>query len=250
MSGKGWIIFVIIIALAIGGAVYVSRQGKVSLGANVDVTAIQPASAESGNIADHTFGTGKKITLIEYGDYQCPGCYSAYPVLKQLVAKYQDKLTFVFRNKLIPGHQNSRAAASFAEAAGEQGKFWEMHDKLYETQKTWETLSAGDERTNYFADLIQQIGGDPNTAKSVIESDNIAKKISFDDALATKQGVTGTPSLYLNGKDVASLYALNGKLVPAGTTDGAGNQAQVVWSNVNDFDTLVLQPAFKDAGVQ
>ncbi len=249
MTAKGWIIFGIIIALAVGGAVYVSRQGQVSLAANININAIQPATAASGNIADHTFGTGKKVTLIEYGDYQCPGCDAAAPVLEQLVAKYQNKLTFVFRNKLIPGHQNSLAAASFAEAAGLQGKYWQMHDKLYATQTSWESLPAGNQRTNYFANLIKEIGGDPNKAKAVIESSAIAKKIAFDDALANKQGVTGTPSLYLNGKDVGSLYALDGKLVPAGTTDSAGNQAQLVWSSAADFDKLVLQPAFKAAGV-
>ena len=250
MTSKGWLIFIAIVALAIGGAVYVSRQGKQTIGANVDLNAIQSASAESGNIADHTFGTGTKVTLIEYGDYQCPGCDSAAPIIKQLTEKYQDKLTFVFRNKLIPGHQNSRAAASFAEAAGQQGKYWEMHEKLYDNQNTWVNLAAGDERTNYFAGLIKEIGGDADKAKAAIESDDIAKKISFDEALASKHGVTGTPSFYLNGKDVGSLYVLDGKLVPKGTTNASGTSAQLVWSSADDFDKLVLQPAFQEAGVQ
>lgn len=250
MTSKGWIIFISIIVLAIGGAIYVSRQDKTNLAANVDINAVQPASAQSGNIADHTSGTGAKVTLIEYGDYQCPGCDSAAPIMKQLTEKYKDKLTFVFRNKLIPGHQNSRAAASFAEAAGLQGKYWEMHDALYSNQNTWINLAAGDERTNYFASLIKQIGGDPDKAKSVIESEEIAKKISFDEALAGKHGVTGTPSFFLNGKDVGSLYALDGALVDKGATNSSGTNAQLVWSSADDFDKLVLQPAFKEAGLQ
>lgn len=250
MTSKGWLIFIAIVALAIGGAVYVSRQGKQTIGANVDLNAIQSASAESGNIADHVKDGGKKVTLIEYGDFQCPGCGSAEPVIEQLRQKYSDKLTFVFRNKLIPGHQNSRAAASFAEAAGLQGKYWEMHDKLYANQNSWVNLPAGDERTNYFASLIKEVGGDPDKAKATIESDDIAKKISYDEALAEKHGVNGTPSFYLNGKDVGSLYVLDGKLVPKETTNASGTSAQLVWSSADDFDKLVLQPAFQEAGVQ
>lgn len=68
MTSKGWIIFISIIVLAIGGAIYVSRQDKTNLAANVDINAVQPASAQSGNIADHTSGNGAKVTLIEYGD--------------------------------------------------------------------------------------------------------------------------------------------------------------------------------------
>lgn len=250
MTSKGWIIFVSIVVLIVGGAIYVSRQDKTNLTAGIDINTIQKASVDSGNIADHAFGTGTKVTLVEYGDYQCPGCGSSAPIIKQLTEKYQDKLTFVFRNKMMPYHQNARAAASFAEAAGLQGKYWEMHDKLYENQNTWTNLSAGDDRTNFFANLIKEIGGDADKAKAIIESDEIAKKLSFDDALATKQGVTSTPSFYLNGKDVGSLYALDGVIVAKGTTNSSGTSAQLVWSNAEDFDKLVLQPAFKDAGIQ
>lgn len=250
MTGKGWIIFVTIVVLAIGGAVYVSRQSKESLGANVDVNAVQQASAESGNVADHTSGTGAKVTLIEYGDFQCPGCSSAAPIISQIKEKYEDKLTFVFRNKMMPYHQNARAAASFAEAANQQGKYWEMYTKLYENQNLWENLSAGNERTDYFASLIKEIGGDPDKAKAVVESDEIAQKLKFDEALAAKHGVTGTPSFFLNGKDVGSLYALDGKLVPKGTTGSDGTPAQLVWSSLEDFDKLVIQPALKEAGYE
>lgn len=250
MTSKGWIVFIAITVLAIGGAIFVSRQGKESLTTNVDINAIQQASADNGNIADHTFGTGAKVTLIEYGDYQCPGCGNAAPIMKRLTEKYKDKMTFVFRNKMMSYHQNARAAASFAEAAGLQGKYWEMHDRLYENQNTWTNLSASNERTDYFANLIKEIDGDPDKAKSVIESDDITKKLSFDDALASKQGLTGTPSFYINGKNVSELYALDGALVDKGTTNAAGNTAQPIWSSAEDFDKFALQPAFKEAGLQ
>lgn len=250
MTTKGWLVFLGVIVLAIGGAIYLSRQGKQTLPADINVNAVQQASAASGNIADHAFGTGAKVILIEYGDYQCPGCATAAPIMNQLKEKYKDKLTFVFRNKLIPGHQNALAAASFAEAAGLQGKFWEMNAKIYETQATWESLSADQERTDYFASLIKEIGGDSSKALAVIESEDIANKIAFDEALADKHGVTGTPSFFINGKDVGGLYALDGVLAEQGATNSAGESAQAVWASAEDFDALVLQPAFKEAGLQ
>lgn len=243
MTTKGWLVFVALVTLLIGGAVYLSKQGKVSVD-NVDAVAIQAASADNGNIADHTYGTGSKVVLVEYGDYQCPGCYSSAPIMKQLAEKYKDKMTLVFRNKLIPGHQNSRAAASFAEAAGLQGKYFEMHDKIYETQKTWETLPADQSRTDFFANLITQIGGDAEKAKKDVDSDVISKKISFDDALSAKQGVTGTPTFYLNGKNVSDISVLNDAIV-AKSTQGA----QVAWASADTFDKFVLQPAFKEASL-
>lgn len=250
MTKRGWIIFVSLIIVAFGAAVYMTKQNKVDV-TDVDVNTVQKATADTGNIADHTIGTGSKVTLIEYGDYQCPGCDAVAPIIKPLIEKYKDKLTFVFRNKLISGHQNSRAAASFAEAAGLQGKYFEMHDKLYDTQKAWETLPADQTRTNFFADLITQVGGDAAKAKQDVDTNpSIAKKISFDDALAGKHGVTGTPSFYINGKNVSNMFVLNGAIANKGDKDSAGNDAHLVWSNADDFEKLVIQPALKDAGIQ
>ncbi len=248
MTTKGWIIFIALIVVALGGAVYLSQQSKLIVD-GVDINKIQAASDKNGQIADHIEGTGTKVTLIEYGDYQCPGCDAAAPNIRQLVDKYKDKLTFVFRNKLIPGHQNSRAAASFAEAAGMQGKYFEMNEKLYTTQTTWETLS-GQARTDYFSGLITQIGGDAAKANSVVDGDAISKKIAFDDALAGKHGVTGTPTFYVNGKNVSDIYVLNGALSTKGAKDSSGNASQLIWTSAADFDTYALQPAFKDAGIQ
>ncbi len=78
-----------------------------------------------------------KVKLVEFGDYQCPACASAEPIMKVMIATYKDQLQFVFRNFPLTQHKNAKLAALVAEAAGQQGKFWEMYDALYENQTEW-----------------------------------------------------------------------------------------------------------------
>ena len=166
-----------------------------------------------------------------------------------MTEKYKDQLGFIFRNyPLSTLHPNALAAATVAEDANLQGKFWEMHNKLYETQDSWNQLTGSD-RTNYFVSLADSVGIDKNKLESVLNADSsdstrISQKINFDMALGKKQGVSGTPTLYLNGKEVSSEYFKDGKLVPNGT---AG--AQPVWSDATAFDTLVIKPALQDNGM-
>ena len=243
MTKKGWLIFIAIVALALGGAIYLSRQNKVVLPEGTDHNKVQLPSEYNGQIGDHTYGNkDSKLVLIEYGDYQCPGCASAAPVVKQVVDKYKDKVLFVFRSRLMPYHANARAAASFAEAAGLQGKYWEMHNKLYETQQTWENLS-GQQRTDYFATLVQQAGGDPDKARSDIENETIAKKITYDAALADARAVSGTPSLYLNGEKVEAF--MDGKIVSSNTQG-----ATQLWADAELLEKHVIIPALEKAGIE
>ncbi len=240
MSSKGWIIFGSIIVLVFAGAIYLSKQNRINVD-NVNIEKVIGASAENGNIADHTFGNkDAKVVLVEYGDYQCPGCAAAAPVVKDATEKYGDKVLLIFRNKLIPGHANSRAAASFAEAAGLQGKYWEMHDKLYASQTSWESLSSAD-RTTYFLGLTKELGLDQAKVNADVAGDAIAKKIDFDEAISNKRDVTGTPSIYLNGKLVDEHYKDNTL-----TTD---TNDSYVWSDAAAFENLILIPALKSAGV-
>lgn len=249
MTKKAWIIFAVICVALIGGLIYLSSMNKVDV-SKVDALKIQDAAEDNGKIADHTFGNMKsKVTLVEYGDYQCPGCGDAYPIIKQITEKYKDKLGFIFRNyPLSTLHPNALAAATVAEDANLQGKFWEMHNKLYETQDSWNQLSGSD-RTNYFLSLADSVGVDKSKLESVLNGDSsdsgrISKKINFDMALGKKQGVSGTPTLYLNGKEVSNQYFKDGKIVPQSVTG-----AQPVWSDATAFDTLVIKPALQDNGM-
>lgn len=206
MSGKAWIIFGAVCVLLFGGLVVWSGRDRVDV-SGVDTNKIQPASASSGDIADQTFGNDKaKVVLIEYGDFQCPGCGSAHPIVKNLSEKYEDQLAFVFRNfPLTNIHPNARAASAAAEAAGIQGKYWEMHNLLFERQDEWSDASSS-ERVETFAGYAEQIGLDKAEFSKLLNerSSDINKKINFDIALGRKLGVTGTPTFYLNGKQMTS----------------------------------------------
>lgn len=249
MTNKAWIIFTIICISLIGGLIYISNSNKVDV-SSVDANKIQQPSKDNGKIGDHTYGNMKsKVILVEYGDFQCPGCGDSYPILKQVTAKYKNQLGFIFRNFPLPTlHPNALAAATTAEATNLQGKFWQMHDKLYENQNSWNQLK-GENRTNYFVTLATSVGADGDKVLALLNgnSDNAArvgKKIDFDIALGKKQGVSGTPTLYLNGKEISKEYFKDGKLVPQNTSG-----AQPVWSNADALDTLVIKPALQANGM-
>jgi protein-disulfide isomerase len=205
VSKKTWIIFAAICVVVLGGLVFLSRRDQVSVG-DVDQSKILAASAASGNIADHVFGpTSGKTILIEYGDFQCPACGSAYPILKDVTDTYKDKLTFIFRNNpLTTIHPNARAGAAAAEAAGLQGKYWQMHDALYENQESWSS-AATDKRLSFFESYAKQVGvANIDKFKTDMESKGVSDKINFDLALGKKIPVTGTPTILLGGKQIDS----------------------------------------------
>lgn len=200
MSKQAWIIFSAVCVLILGGLIYFSNASRIDVSA-IDTNTIQAANEKSGNIADHVFGKAdSKVRLIEYGDFQCPGCGSAHPTVKKLSEKYQDQMAFVFRNFPITSkHPNARAASAAVEAAGLQDKYWEMHDKVFESQTTWGNLGAK-ERTKFFADYAGELGLDATKFASDLAGEPVNKKISFDQALGKKAGADATPTFLLNGK--------------------------------------------------
>lgn len=204
MSKRAWIIFSAICVLFLGSLIYFSNSNKVDV-SSIDTNAIQGVDKKSGNIADHVYGTAdSKVVLIEYGDFQCPGCGGAHPTVKKLSEKYKSQLAFVFRNFPITSkHPNARAAAAAVEAAGLQGKYWEMHNKVFESQNSWGTLGAN-ERTNYFTDFARELELNADTFKTDFSSEKVNQKISFDQALGKKAGADATPTFVLNGKKLSS----------------------------------------------
>ena len=205
MDKKAWIIFAAVCVAILGGLIFLQRSNQLDVSA-IDETRIIAPNDKNGNIGDHVFGTttGKAI-LIEYGDFQCPACKSAHPNVKELTEKYKDQMTFIFRNlPLTTMHPNARAGASAAEAAGLQGKYWEMHNTLYEQQNNWGSASA-EQRTSYFEGYAKTIGvKNSDTFKTDMDSKRVASKINFDMALAKKIDATATPTILLNGKKIES----------------------------------------------
>ena len=205
MSKVRWIIFAAIIVLVFGGLIIYSHTSNPSIDVSkVDTNTIIPASSQNGNIADHVYGdASSKVVFVQYGDFQCPSCGAAYPQVKTATEAYKDKVAFIFRNfPLTTIHPNARAAAAAAEAAGLQGKYWEMHNALYEGQADWENLT-GDQRTSIFVGYAKNLGLDTAKFTKDLASSAVNKKISFDQALGAKINVNATPTFYLDGQKLS-----------------------------------------------
>jgi len=141
---------------------------------------------------DHIQGPADApVTLIEYGDYQCPYCGAAYPIVKEVQARMGDRLRFVFRNfPITTKHPRAEAAAEAAEAASAQGKFWEMHDVLYENQER-----LRDEQLRGYA---EQVGLDLDRFDQELADHVYAERVRDDFMGGVRSGVNGTPTFYIN----------------------------------------------------
>lgn len=206
MGKKGWIVFTIIVVGLLTALVIASRNATPSIDVSaINENSILGASESSGNIADHIYGnTNGKVILVEYGDFQCPACGSAHPNIRKISEQYKGQVGFIFRNfPLTTIHPNARAGAAAAEAAGLQGKYWEMNDYLYENQNAWVDLT-GSNVTDAFVSYAKGLGLDTAKFKTALASDAINQKISFDQAIAKKLNVNSTPTFYLNGVQISS----------------------------------------------
>jgi protein-disulfide isomerase len=147
---------------------------------------------------DHRIGNSDaRVTLVEYGDYECPHCGHAYPLVKQLVSRMGKDLLFVFRHfPLQEAHPAAFPAALSAEAAGKQGKFWQMHDLLYDHQEELEE--------NSFLDFAGELNLDLKKFSHDFESDDTSSKVEDDFESGVRSGVNGTPTFFINGKKLAA----------------------------------------------
>lgn len=156
-------------------------------------------ASSAGTPTQHIEGLGKdNITLVEYGDYECPYCGQAYPIVKQIQSEYNQQITFQFRNfPLVSIHQNAFAAARAAEAAAFQNKFWEMHDLLYQNQNTW---AGASDPTPYFDQYATALGLNKAQFDADYASEKVNNLINADTAEGNKLNVQGTPTFFLDGK--------------------------------------------------
>jgi len=147
-----------------------------------------PVTAE-----DHAQGPeSADVTLVEYGDYECPHCGHAYPIVQQVQKQFGKRLRFVFRNfPLSEMHPHAEAAAEVAEFAAAQGKFWEMHDGLFENQaRLGEAL---------FLDLGEELKLSTNAMRQALEQGTFEARVRADFKGGVRSGVNGTPTFFING---------------------------------------------------
>lgn len=208
MEAKHWVIFGIIVAAVIGGLIYISPKNSIDVSdiENAGSNMIIGAEERNGEIADHVFGNkDSKVIMVEYGDFQCnPGCRQFHenitPILQD--EAYKESFAFVYRNFPISQiHPNANAASASAEAAGLQGKYWEMWDALFNNQAEWSAANAT-ERNEYFERYANGLGLDLDKFRTDYGGEVVSQKIRFDRALGLAAGVTGTPTVFINGKQV------------------------------------------------
>lgn len=154
---------------------------------------MRPGLTPPVSARDHAQGTADApVTLVEYGDYECPTCGRAYPIVKDVQRRMGNGLRFVFRNfPLTKSHEHAEHAAEMAEAAGNKGKFWEMHDLLFEHQHALED----EDLVGYAGSL----GIDPTWAAAALAQGLFRERVREDFSSGVKSGVNGTPTFFING---------------------------------------------------
>ena len=143
---------------------------------------------------DHAAGPADApVTLVEYGDFECPYCGQAYPIVKALQERLGSRLRFVFRNfPLSESHPHAEHAAEAAEAAGAQGRFWEMHDLLYENQRAL--------RDPALIGYATALGLDAERLARELDEGTWAARVQADFRGGVRSGVNGTPTFFINGE--------------------------------------------------
>lgn len=145
-------------------------------------------------------GNSANVELVVYGDFECSACVLFFPVEKQVVEIYLDKISFVFKHFVLDNmHPNARAAARAAEAAGMQNKFFEMHDMLYENQESWLSSQQPLQVFESFANLLKL---DVEKFKTDFASEQVNKTINADYKEGLSKNVAGTPTYFLNGTEL------------------------------------------------
>jgi protein-disulfide isomerase len=200
--------------------------GAVLVAVTAAVVLMSRPSASNGNVAQNPLATSPaqrqavqpgaanpytrgmptaRVTVEEFSDFQCPACGALEPGLRRVMKDYDDRVHFVFRNFPLQMHKYAFLAARAAEAAGQQGKFWEMHDMLYDNQKEW---SEAMEPRVQFSSYATRLGLDVQRFKADMERQDLAERINADLQRGNSVGVKGTPTVYLNGRELVP-----GKLV-------------------------------------
>lgn len=181
-----WKIAALIALVALGGAIYYSKQASEKANEGVVINTHIKGNPEA------------KVELVEYSDFQCPACGQFHPYVKKIIDEYGSELRFEYRHfPLITVHPSAVPAAMAAEAADQQGKFWEMHDKLFENQSVW---SKASNPLSLFNQYAEELGLNTEQFKRQQGSSMIADAIDKSFNEARSRGFSGTPTFLLNGQ--------------------------------------------------
>jgi protein-disulfide isomerase len=160
------------------------------------------SSASAGADPAHVKGAENAVvTIEEFADFECPPCARLHAELKKLKEEYGESTRFVFRHYPLESHQHAAEAAKAAEAAGMQGKFWEMHNILFERQDEW---SSAENTQQLFVDYARSLALDTERLRQDMNSEQVNNRVTADRKRGESIEIEGTPSLFINGTEVSS----------------------------------------------
>ncbi len=186
-------VIVVVVALATFGSGTILYRAKGRQVKNIPES--QSVPARSGASAHVRGNPDAPVTLEEFGDFQCPPCGQFAVFVEELLREYDSRLRVVFRNFPLPAHEHAREAALAAEAAGFQGKFWEMHDTLYREQLAW---SKAPNARELFESYAGTLGLNMDQFKKDMDSDRARERVDSDHALGDSLGINVTPTMFIN----------------------------------------------------
>ena len=208
-SGAPLIIIGIVLIIAVLGGWYMYSSSKSTPGQKANTTTpgttppktVQvPPNAPPGATPPNMLGSPTAaVTVEEFADFQCPSCGSTHPIMKQIQSMYGSRIKFIFRNFPLPMHDKSYDAAVAAEAAGMQGKFWDMHNQLFTNQKTW---SADPNFREVWADYAQKIGLDVEKWKNDMAGLPAKSRVDADLQRGRGLNINTTPTVFIDDKQV------------------------------------------------
>jgi protein-disulfide isomerase len=195
---KPVIVIVLAIAVAAGAAVFLSRQPDQPTETNAAPVKVDIKGG--GHFRGPLAGDKAELTLVEFGDYQCPSCGAFHPLVKEILNRYPKQLRLEFHHfPLISIHPNSMAAAKAVEAAGEQGHYWEMHDAVFEAQAEW---SGKPDPKPTFAALANRIGINGSILVQTMESPQLQDRILKDVQMGDAAKIDAVPTFFIDGERI------------------------------------------------
>lgn len=186
---------ILVVIISIAGLIKLASSPGSSSSLGIKVPPISKSDITKGN-------PEAKVALIEYSDFQCPACAAYYPLVKQLFSDFGDKIYFAYRFfPLTSIHKNAMISSQAAYAAKLQGKFFEMHDLLFQTQTSW---AESDNAADTFVEYAQKLGLDTDKFKKDMNSDEAKNHVASSQNQATAIGINSTPTFFVNGRQIVN----------------------------------------------
>ncbi|HST53864.1 MAG TPA: thioredoxin domain-containing protein [Pyrinomonadaceae bacterium] len=196
----GGVLVAVIIAVFLMSRQNSNSNATAQSNASANAVRLTPRTPLTGAPNPHVRGVeSAAVTLEEFGDFECPACGGLDPGLRNISKDYGDRVRLIFREFPLQMHKYSFIAARAAEAAGAQGKFWEMHDMLYDHQEDWKDAP---EPRDIFNSYATKLGLDVEKFKTDLERQDLADRIKQDYDRGVSLNVRGTPTLFVNGEEL------------------------------------------------